>query len=100
MLALSLVTGGIGGVRNIGDAPLHVVIGGGLAGAVFIASLVWTIRALGVGGVDRGHDRRPARRCGRDRPLRLARRREVADHRGQGVGLVLLAVGTWLVIRE
>jgi transporter family-2 protein len=100
MLALSLVTGGTGGVRNIGDAPLHVVIGGGLAGAVFIASLVWTIRALGVGGVT---------------AVTIAGQLGVAvviDHYGWlGVekspvtgakiaGLVLLAIGTWLVIRE
>jgi bacterial/archaeal transporter family-2 protein len=100
MIALSLVTGGVGGVRNIGDAPLHVIIGGGLAGAVFIASLVWTIRALGVGGVT---------------AVTIAGQLGIAvviDHYGWlGVekspitaakvfGLMLLAVGTWLVIRE
>jgi transporter family-2 protein len=100
MLILSLVTGGFGGVRNIGDAPWYVAIGGGLAGATFIASLVWTIRALGVGGVT---------------AVTIAGQLGVAiviDHYGwlgverspvtlvKVVGLVLLALGTWLVIRE
>jgi bacterial/archaeal transporter family-2 protein len=100
MLMLSLVTGGIGGVRNIGDAPLYVAIGGGLAGATFIASLVWTIRALGVGGVT---------------AVTIAGQLGVAvviDHYGwlgvdkspvttaKVAGLVLLAIGTWLVVKE
>jgi transporter family-2 protein len=100
LLMLSAVTGGIGGVRNIGDAPWHVAVGGGLAGAVFVASIVWTIRALGVGGLT---------------AVTIAGQLGVAmviDHFGWlGVerssitvakifGLALLAVGTWLVIRE
>jgi transporter family-2 protein len=100
LLMLSLVTGGIGGVRNIGDAPLHVAIGGGLAGAVFVASIVWTVRALGVGGLT---------------AVTIAGQLGVAiviDHYGWlGVekspitvakvsGVLLLALGTWLVIKE
>ena len=100
LLVLSVVTGGIGGVRNIGDAPLHVVVGGGLAGALFVASIVWTVRALGVGGLT------AVTIAGQ---LGLA---IVIDHFGwlgvekspitvaKVVGLALLAVGTWLVIRE
>ena len=95
-----VVTGGIGGVRNIGDAPWHVAIGGGLAGGLFVASLVWIVRALGVGGLT---------------ATLIAAQLGVAvviDHYGWlGVekspitaaklaGLALLAIGAWLVIRE
>ena len=97
---LSVVTGGIGGVRNLGDAPWHIAIGGGLAGGLFIASLVWLVRALGVGSLT---------------ATLIAAQLGVAvviDHYGWlGVerspvtgariaGLVLLAIGTWLVIRD
>ena len=100
VLTLSVITGGIGGVRNIGDAPWHVAIGGGLAGGLFIASLVWLVRALGVGGLT---------------ATLIAAQLVVAvviDHYGwlgverspvTGVklaGLALLAVGTWLVVKE
>jgi len=100
VLMLSVVTGGIGGVRNLGDAPWHVAIGGGLCGGLFIASLVWLVRALGVGGLT---------------ATLIAAQLCVAvviDHYGWlGVekspvtgakiaGLVLLAIGTWLVIRD
>jgi bacterial/archaeal transporter family-2 protein len=100
LLVLSTITGGIGGVRNIGDAPLHVAIGGGLAGAIFVASIVWTVRALGVGGLT---------------AVTIAGQLGVAiviDHYGwlgvekspitaaKLLGVALLAVGTWLVIRD
>jgi bacterial/archaeal transporter family-2 protein len=100
VLMLSVVTGGIGGVRNIGDAPWHVAVGGGLAGGLFIASLVWTVRALGVGGLT---------------ATLIASQLGVAvviDHygwlgvekspvtAGRLVGLALLALGAWLVIRD
>ena len=100
VLMLSVVTGGIGGVRNIGGAPWHVAIGGGLCGGLFIASLVWLVRALGVGSLT---------------ATLIAAQLGVAvviDHYGWlGVekspvtgariaGLVLLAIGTWLVIRD
>ena len=100
VLMVSVVTGGIGGVREIGDAPWHVALGGGLAGALFVASLVWLVRALGVGGLT---------------ATLIAAQLGVAmviDHYGwlgvekspvtaaKVAGLVLLAAGTWLVIRE
>jgi len=100
VLTLSVVTGGIGGVRNLGDAPWHVAIGGGLAGAIFVASIVWTVRALGVGGLT---------------AVTIAGQLGVAiviDHFGwlgvekspitvaKVLGVALLALGTWLVIRE
>lgn len=100
VLLLSAVTGGLGGLRQIGDAPWHVAIGGGLAGAIFVASIVWTVRALGAGGLI---------------AATIAGQLGVAvmiDHFGWlGVerspvtaakvgGVALLALGTWLVIRE
>jgi bacterial/archaeal transporter family-2 protein len=100
VLMVSVVTGGIGGVRDIGDAPWYAAVGGGLAGAAFIASLVWLVRALGVGGLT---------------ATLIAAQLGVAmviDHYGWlGVekspitaaklaGLALLAVGTWLIVRE
>ena len=100
LLMLSAVTGGIGGLRRIGDAPLHVAIGGGLAGALYVGSIVWTVRALGAGGLT---------------AVTIAGQLGVAiviDHFGWlGVekspitvakvsGVLLLAVGTWLVIKD
>lgn len=100
VLLLSAVTGGIGGVRNLGDAPWHVAIGGGLCGGLFIASLIWLVRALGVGGLT---------------ATLIAAQLGVAvviDHygwlgvekspvtAGRIAGLMLLAVGTWLIIRD
>jgi transporter family-2 protein len=100
LLMLSTVTGGIGGVRHIGEAPWHVAIGGGLAGALFVGSIVWTVRALGAGGLT---------------AVTIAGQLGVAiviDHFGWlGVekspitvakvsGVLLLAAGTWLVIRD
>ena len=100
LLALAAVTDGLGGIRNIGDAPLHVAIGGGLAGALYVGSIVFTVRALGAGGLT------AVTIAGQ---LGLA---VVIDHFGwlgverspitvaKVAGVVLLAVGTWLVIRE
>jgi bacterial/archaeal transporter family-2 protein len=100
ILTLATVTGGIGGVRNIGDAPWHVAIGGGLAGALYVGSIVWTVRALGAGGLT---------------AVTIAGQLGVAvviDHYGwlgverspvtvaKVAGVALLALGTWLVIRE
>jgi bacterial/archaeal transporter family-2 protein len=100
LLTLATLTGGIGGVRNIGEAPWHVAIGGGLAGALYVGSIVWTVRALGAGGLT---------------AVTIAGQLGVAvviDHNGwlgvdrspvtlaKVAGIALLALGTWLVIRE
>ncbi len=100
IVMLSAVAGDIGGLRRIGDAPLHVAIGGGLAGALYVGSIVWTVRALGAGGLT---------------AVTIAGQLGVAiviDHFGWlGVekspitvakvsGVLLLAVGTWLVIKD
>jgi transporter family-2 protein len=100
LLLLSVATGGIGGVRHLGEAPLHVAIGGGLAGAMFVGSIVWTVRALGVGGLT-------AITIGAQLGLAV-----VIDHFGwlgaerspvtaaKVAGVALLAVGTWLVLKD
>jgi bacterial/archaeal transporter family-2 protein len=100
LLALAAVTDGLGGIRRIGDAPLYVAIGGGLAGALYVGSIVFTVRALGATGLT------AVTIAGQ---LALAM---VIDHFGWlGVerspitavkiaGVALLALGTWLVIRE
>jgi transporter family-2 protein len=100
LLALAVVTDGVGGIRRVGDAPLHVALGGGLVGGLFVGSIVFTVRALGVGSLT---------------ALTIAAQLAVAlaiDHFGWlGVerspvtavrlsGVVLLGVGTWLVIRD
>jgi len=51
LVILTAITGQMGGVTNVGSAPLYTVIGGGLVGALYVGSIVWTIRALGVTGL-------------------------------------------------
>ena len=100
VLALVALTGGAGGIRRIGEAPLHVAVGGGLIGALYVGSIVWTVRALGAGGLT------AVTIAGQ---LGLA---IVIDHygwlgverspvtAGKLAGVALLALGTWLVIRD
>jgi transporter family-2 protein len=51
LLALTLIAGQAAGFADAGKAPLHVLIGGGLVGALYVGSIVWTVRALGVTGL-------------------------------------------------
>jgi bacterial/archaeal transporter family-2 protein len=100
LLALASITDGLGGIRRIGDAPWYVAVGGGLAGALYVGSIVWTVRALGAGGLT---------------AVTIAGQLAVAvalDHFGwlgverspvtfaKVAGIALLALGTWLVIRD
>jgi transporter family-2 protein len=100
LLALAALTDGLGGIRNIGEAPLHVAIGGGLVGALYVGSIVFTVRALGAGGLT---------------ALTIAGQLGLAiviDHFGwlgvtrspitaaKVAGVLLLALGTWLILRE
>jgi transporter family-2 protein len=100
VLVLATLTDGVGGIRRIGEAPLHVAVGGGLIGALYVGSIVWTVRALGAGGLT------AVTIAGQ---LGLAM---VIDHHGwlgversqitawKVAGVGLLALGTWLVIRD
>jgi transporter family-2 protein len=100
LLVLALLAGGFSGIGRLGEAPLHVAVGGGLIGALYVGSIVWTVRALGAGGLT------AATIAGQ---LALA---VVIDHFGWlGVarspitaakvfGIALLALGTWFVVRD
>jgi transporter family-2 protein len=98
LLAVSVFAGGLGGVANAGDAPWWALFGGGLISALYVASIVWTVRALGAGGLT-------AATIAGQFAIAL-----VVDHLGWlGVerqpitltklaGLGLLAAGTWLIV--
>jgi len=100
LLLLCALAGGFSGIGRLGEAPLHVAVGGGLIGAVYVGSIVWTVRALGAGGLT------AATIAGQ---LALA---VVIDHfgwlgvarspitAGKLAGIALLALGTWLVVRD
>jgi transporter family-2 protein len=93
-------SGGFGGIANAGDAPWWALVGGGLVSACYVASIIWTVRALGLGGltavtiagtftvamtVDHfgwlGIDRQP---------ITLAKL----------AGIGLIAAGTWLIVTD
>ena len=98
LLAVSVLAGGLGGIARAGDAPWYALVGGGLIGALYVASIVWTVRALGAGGLT------AATIAGQ---FALA---VVVDHFGWLVverqqitlaklaGLALVAAGTWLIV--
>ena len=95
---MSVVAGGLGGLGSLGDAPWYAIVGGGLISAVYVASIVWTVRALGATGLT-------AATIAGQFAVALA-----VDHFGWlGVerqpitltrlaGLALIAVGTWLAL--
>jgi bacterial/archaeal transporter family-2 protein len=98
--ALSAVVSGYGGLSRLGEAPLHVAVGGGLIGALYVGSIVFTVRELGAGGLT------AATISGQ---LALA---VVIDHFGwlgvarspvtasKLLGIALLGLGTWFVVRD
>jgi bacterial/archaeal transporter family-2 protein len=100
LLAVSAIAGGLGGVVDAGDAPWWTIVGGGLISALYVSSIVWTVRALGAGGLT------AATIAGQ---FAVAM---VVDHHGwlgverqpitavKLVGLALVAAGTWLIVRE
>jgi len=100
LVALCAVSGGFAGIGRLGEAPLHVAVGGGLIGALYVGSIVWTVRALGAGGLT------AATIAGQ---LALA---VVIDHFGwlgvarspitasKVIGIALLALGTWFVVKD
>ena len=98
LLAVSVFAGGLGGIANAGDAPWWALVCGGLISAVYVSSIVWTVRALGAGGLT-------AATISGQFAVAL-----VVDHFGWlGVerqpitltklaGLGLIAAGTWLIV--
>jgi bacterial/archaeal transporter family-2 protein len=100
LAAVTSVSGGFGGIANAGDAPWWALVGGGIVSACYVASIIWTVRALGLGaltavtiagtftvamvvdhfgwlGVDR-------------QPITLAKL----------AGIGLIAAGTWLIVAD
>ncbi|MDA0165290.1 DMT family transporter [Solirubrobacter ginsenosidimutans] len=51
LLILTTIAGQLGGFSDIRKPPLYALIGGGLVGALYVGSIVWTVRALGVTGL-------------------------------------------------
>jgi transporter family-2 protein len=100
LLILTAASGKLGGIADVGSAPAWAVLGGGLIGALYVGSIVWTVRALGAGGLT------AATVAGQLGAAILI------DHLGWfGVdrapvtaaklaGVALLAVGTYLVVAE
>jgi transporter family-2 protein len=100
LAGLALVTGGLAGLRHVSEPPLYVVFGGGLLGAIYVGSIVFTVRELGASGLT-------AATISGQLVFAL-----VIDNYGWlGVtkspvtaaklaGVALLAAGTWLVIRD
>jgi transporter family-2 protein len=100
LAALSAVVGGFSGLSRLNDAPLHVAVGGGLIGALYVGSIVFTVRELGAGGLT------AATISGQ---LAVA---AVIDHfgwlgvakspitAGKVLGIALLGLGTWFVVRD
>ena len=98
LLAVSVLAGGLGGISKLGDAPWYAIVCGGLISALYVGSIVWTVRALGAGGLT-------AATISGQFAVALA-----VDHFGWlGVerqpitlarlaGLALLAAGTWLIV--
>jgi transporter family-2 protein len=98
--AVTALTGGLGGLARAGDAPWWALAGGGLLGGLYVASIVWTVRALGAGGLT-------AATISGQLALAVA-----IDHFGwlgvarspvtlaKVAGVLLLAVGTYLVVRD
>jgi transporter family-2 protein len=100
LAAATVFAGGLGGVANVGEAPWWAIVGGGLVSACYVASIVWTVRALGLGGLT---------------AVTIAGTFTVAmivDHFGWlGVdrqpitlaklaGIGLIAAGTWLIVSD
>jgi bacterial/archaeal transporter family-2 protein len=100
LAALSAVVGGFSGLARLEEAPMHVAVGGGLIGALYVGSIVFTVRELGAGGLT------AATISGQ---LALA---VVIDHFGwlgvarspitasKLLGIALLGLGTWFVVRD
>jgi len=104
LVALGLFTvvtgGGPGELRRVGEAPWHVILGGGLIGALYVGSIVFTVRALGAGGLT-------AATIAGQLALAVAidhfgwlgvERSPVSASKLAGIGF--LAAGTYLVIRD
>src|SRR3954468_7981337 len=100
LVLLTPATGKLGGLAHVGDAPTWAVFCGGLVGALYVGSIVWTVRALGAAGLT------AATIAGQVGAAML-----IDPFGGLGVdrspisaaklaGVALLAAGTYLVVAE
>lgn len=100
LAAVAAISGGFGGIAHAGEAPWWALVGGGLVSACYVASIIWTVRALGLGGLT---------------AVTISGTFAVAmivDHFGWiGVerspitlaklaGIALIAAGTWLIVSD
>jgi transporter family-2 protein len=100
LASLAAVTGGLGGLRHLSEPPLHVVFGGGVLGAIYVGSIVFTVRELGATGLTAATISGQlvfALVMDNFGWLGLAKSPVTAT---KLVGVALLAAGTWLVIRD
>ncbi len=100
LAVLTAATGKLGGLSHLGDAPVWAIFAGGLIGALYVGSIVWTVRALGAAGLT------AATIAGQLGAAMLI------DHLGwfgverspvtaaKLVGVALLAAGTYFVVAE
>jgi bacterial/archaeal transporter family-2 protein len=100
LTTLVVITGGLGGLGRLDEPPLYVVFGGGVLGAIYVGSIVFTVRELGATGLT-------AATISGQLVFAL-----VMDNFGwlgltkspvttaKLAGVALLAAGTWLVIRD
>jgi len=51
LVAVSAVAGGFDRLGSLVDAPWWAIAGGGLVSALYVTSIVWTVKALGAGGL-------------------------------------------------
>ena len=100
LASLALLTGGLGGLRNLSEPPVYVVFGGGVLGAIYVGSIVFTVRELGATGLTAATISGQlvfALVMDNFGWLGLSRSPVTA---AKLVGVALLAAGTWLVIRD
>ena len=100
LTTLVVITGGLGGLGRLDEPPLYVVLGGGVLGAVYVGSIVFTVRELGAAGLT------AATISGQlvfallmDNFGWLGLTKSPATA-AKLAGVALLAAGTWLVIRD
>ena len=93
-----LARGGFGQIAEVRTlAPQYLI--GGVLGACYVSTILVTVRTLGAGGVVAAAIAGQLDGVADRRPVRPARRRQGPDQRDEGVGVLLLAAGTLLVVR-
>ena len=90
LAAIALLSGGLGSVAEVRSVPWYYLLGG-LLGAAYVTSVLVTVRSLGAGGVTAAVVVDQLGILGvHQKPITL----------GRAAGIALLAVGTFLVVRE